>query len=409
MTDLLFVRSAVSFGARSAALLSFFLCFVAAPGFSAVTGVRSPSKAEALASLAEEAEALHALRPLSVMDKKLVAASGDKHDFFAIGKLAWANPDTPDGMPWIRRDGAHNPAAFGSDYDKAHYDTTLQRIHVLALAWHHTRDERHAAKAISLIRAWFIDPATRMNPHFKYASALPGVHAGMPIGIIEGVVLINFIDDVKLLADSISLTSEDEAALKRWFADYTAWLLESEAGQEEGRATSNHGVWYAAQVATFALFTGDHRHVGPMIDLGRDILDTMQNDEGGFPKELSRQQSLHYSIYMLSAFVSLARCGEQSGDPANDLWHYVSPQGRSLRQGLVWIAPYLAREKPWPYEDIDRDLSKSIYVHALTILQAARRVWPGRAAEWERASARVFATQPASLQARWLLTPTDRR
>jgi hypothetical protein len=408
MTDSPSVRPVLLFGVRSAAVLTFILCIAAAPGFSVVAEVRAPSEAEALASLVKEAEALHALRPLSVMDKKLIADSGDKHDFFAIGKLAWANPDTPDGMPWIRRDGAHNPAAFSSDYDKAHYDTTLERVHVLALAWHHTRDERHAAKAVSLIRAWFIDPATRMNPHFKYASALPGVHAGMPIGIIEGVVLIRFIDDVKLLAASSSLTSADVAALKRWFADYTAWLLESEAGQEEGRATSNHGVWYGAQVATYALFTGDHRHVGPMIDLGRQILDTMQNDEGGFPKELSRRQSMHYSIYMLSAFVSLARCGEQSGDPAHDLWHYVSPRGRSLRQGLVWIAPYLAREKPWPFEDIDRDLGRSIYFHALTILQAARRVWPDRAAEWERASARVFATQPAPVQARWLLTPVDR-
>ncbi len=408
MTDLPFARLVVSFGFRSVARLTSFLCFAAATGVSAVPDVGAPSEAEALASLVREAEALHALPPLSVMDKKLTAASGDKHDFFAIGKLAWANPDTANGMPWIRRDGAHNPAAFGSDYDKAHYDTTLQRIHVLALAWHHTRDERHAAKAVSLIRAWFIDPATRMNPNFKYASALPGVHDGMPIGIIEGVVLIKFIDDVKLLAGSASPTSADVAALKRWFADYTAWLLESEAGQEEGRATSNHGVWYAAQVATYALFTRDHRHVAPMIDLGRQILDAMQNDEGGFPKELSRRQSMHYSIYMLSAFVSLARCGEQSGDPENDLWHYVSPQGRSLKQGLVWIAPYLAREKPWPFEDIDRDLSKSIYVHALTILQSASRVWPDRAAEWERASARVFGTQPTPVQARWLLTPSDR-
>jgi len=389
-------------------LLTLSLCFAVATGFSVETGARSLSKAKALASLLQEAEALHAFRPLSALDKRLTASSGDKHDFFAIGKLAWANPATPDGMPWVRRDGAHNPAAFSSDYDKVHYNTTLSRIHVLALAWHHTRDERHAAKAVSLIRTWFIDPATRMNPHFKYASALPGVYAGMPIGIIEGAVLVDFIDDLKLLAGCASLTAADVAALKRWFADYTAWLLDSEFGREEARAKSNHAVWYAAQVATFSLFTGDHRPLGPMIDIGRGVLDNNQNEEGGFPIELGRLQSQHYSVYMLAAYIALARCGAQSGLPAHDLWHYESPQGRGLRRGFAWITPYLANEKPWPFPDMDRDAGKPLPLHALEVLREAGRHWPDLAPKSEQAAARIFATQPAAVQVRWLLEPTDR-
>lgn len=393
---------------RPLKLLTLFACFAAVTGFSAAIGVRSPSEAEVLTNLVQEAEALHALRPLSVLDKKLTAASGDKHDFFAIGKLAWANPASPDGLPWVRRDGAHNPAAFSSDYDKAHYNATLERIHVLALAWHHTRDERHAAKAVSLIRAWFLDPVTRMNPHFQYAAALPGVHAGMPIGIIEGVVLIEFIEDLKLLAGCASLTAADEVALKRWFADYTAWLLDSEFGKEEARATSNHAVWYAAQVATFSLFTGDKRPLGPMIDIGRRILDNNQNEEGGFPVELGRRQSQHYSVYMLAAYIALARCGEQSGIPAHDLWHYESPRGRSLRRGLAWITPYLANEKPWPFPDMDRDAGKPPLAQAMVVLRQASRIWPDLAPGFERAAAQVFQAQPASVRAHWLLTPTDR-
>ena len=393
---------------RPMKLIALLLWFAAVTVGPAATDARSPSETEARANLLRAAEALHGLRPLSVLDKKLTAVSGDKHDFFAIGKLAWANPDSPDGLPWVRRDGAHNPAAFSSDYDKAHYNTTLDRIHLLALAWHHSRDERHAAKAVSLIRAWFLDPATRMNPHFQYASALPGVHAGMPIGIIEGVVLIDFIDDLHLLAGCASLTPADEAALKRWFGGYTSWLLDSEFGREEGGAKSNHAVWYAAQVATFALFTGDHALIGPMIGIGRRILDNHQNEEGGFPIELGRRQSLHYSIYMLAAYTALARCGERSGVSAHDLWHYKSPQGRSLRQGLVWLTPYLANEKPWPFEDMDRDAGKPPLVQALVVLREASRVWPDLAPGCERAAAQVYEAKLAPVRARWLLTPTDR-
>lgn len=65
------------------------------------------------AELLRAADALLSATPLSVMDKSGCAASGDKHDFFAIGKLAWANPKTADSLPWIRRDGPANPAAAG--------------------------------------------------------------------------------------------------------------------------------------------------------------------------------------------------------------------------------------------------------------------------------------------------------
>ena len=36
--------------------------------------------------------------------KKLVAPSGDKHDYISVGTYWWPNPDTSDGLPYIRRD-----------------------------------------------------------------------------------------------------------------------------------------------------------------------------------------------------------------------------------------------------------------------------------------------------------------
>ncbi len=45
----------------------------------------------------------------SVMDKTLVAASGNKHDYYSFPPYWWPNPDTKDGLPYIRKDGQTNP------------------------------------------------------------------------------------------------------------------------------------------------------------------------------------------------------------------------------------------------------------------------------------------------------------
>lgn len=376
---------AATFDPRSANALRD--SFLAAPGAPSP----SPELLAARTALLRQADALLPARPLSVMDKTGCGASGDKHDFFAIGKFAFPNPASPDGKPWFRKDGKHNPAAAGPDYDKARYNLTLSRVQTLCLAWHHSGDERYAAKAAELLRAWFLDPATRMYPNFKYASALPGVHDGMPIGIIEGVALIGLADHVGLLASSRSWTPADAAGLRRWFADYVDWLLTSDFGKSESRMKNNHGVWYAAQIAALSLHIGDASRVRAMVESARAKMAAEQTPEGGFASELARKQSLHYSVYVLQSYVTLARCGERTGD---DLWRHRTPNGRSLERAVAFLAPYLAGDTPWAWPDIDAD--KPPTLHAATVFRLASSRYPDLAPLLHRATDRVLAANRKS-------------
>lgn len=52
------------------------------------------------------------------MDKTLVAASGNKHDYYSFPPYWWPNPDTKDGLPYIRKDGQTNPDANSDATDK---------------------------------------------------------------------------------------------------------------------------------------------------------------------------------------------------------------------------------------------------------------------------------------------------
>ena len=46
-------------------------------------------------------------------------------------------------------------------------------VETLALAYHFTNRERYAKKAAQFLRVWFLDPASRMNPHLRHADTVP--------------------------------------------------------------------------------------------------------------------------------------------------------------------------------------------------------------------------------------------
>ncbi|MCE6991089.1 alginate lyase family protein [Dyadobacter sp. CY323] len=337
--------------------------------------------------LIEKADKLLKAKPLQVVDGD-TPPSGNMHDFFAIGKLAFPNPKTPNGMPYIRKDGVTNPEADGDRYDLHRYNTTLSRVNDLSLAWFYTRDEKYAKKAAELLRVWFLDPDTRMNPNLNNASALPGVHDGMPIGIIFSVALIRMVDHVKILALSKSWTTEDNKGLKKWFADYRDWLLESDLGKVEAKANNNHGSWYAAQVAAYSIYNGEFEKAKPMIDLAKKQIAQQIEPDGSMPREYKRERSLHYSIYGLQAFTYLARCGEIVGE---NLWDFKSADEKSLRLAFSFLYPYVTYTKEWPWKNIAK--GEPLGRGVLEVYQWAAKAWPD--SEFARVNPSFWKEVPA--------------
>lgn len=307
---------------------------------------------EAYHKLILQADSILQEAPLKVTDGA-VPPTGDIHDFFTIGKYAFPNPDTADGMPYIRKDGMTNPEARGEKYDLYRYEQTVKRVNILSLAWFYSENEEYAKKAAELLRVWFLNPETRMNPNFLCAAALPGVYDGHPIGIIFGAQLVNFLDHIQLLNLSDSWTDTDNETLKKWFDDYTCWLLTSNFGVMESRGIdNNHGTWYLAQIAASAIYNNKTELAKSMIDRAKLLMDIQiaKNDlsypDGCLPKEIRRNQSFLYSLYGLEGFCALAGCGDAI---KYDLWHFETPNGKSLKLAFDFLVPYLLEEKTWPY------------------------------------------------------------
>lgn len=300
--------------------------------------------------LLRDADKALRLAPLSVMDKKLTADSGDKHDYLSLAPYFWPDPAKPDGLPYIRRDGQTNPESKqGSDV--LAFPQVCNAVGTLGLAYYFTGKEAYAEKAATLASVWFLDEATRMNPNLNFAQGIRGKNAGRGAGILEGRHLPFLADGLALIAGSPAWPAERQTAMRAWLESYYLWLTTSKNGLAEAAARNNHGSWYAAQAAHIELTLGKTDAARRRIEkeLTRRIATQIEPD-GRQPHELARTNSLHYSLFNLEPLFKLAELGKRAG--YSEGWTHATKDGRSLRAALAYVAPYVDPAKTWPKKDI---------------------------------------------------------
>jgi Alginate lyase len=298
----------------------------------------------ALAKLIREADRALMSAPLSVTRKDIAPPSGDKHDYMSLAPYWWPDPNAPNGLPYVRRDGKINPER-DSIPDRQNLENMVNAVKTLALAYYFTAKEDYAKHATAILQVWFLDSPTKMNPNLKYAQGIPGLNVGRAAGIIESHNLPNIVDAGGLLAGSAAWSQTHQGQLQSWFAAFLSWLLESPEGRAEARAENNHGSWYDVQVASFGLFTGRrdlaHRVLSeiPSKRIARQI-----KPDGSQPLELARTQPWGYSLFNLQALFDAAALGDHL---AIDLWNFETSDRRSIRKALDWLIPFAAGEKQW--------------------------------------------------------------
>lgn len=282
--------------------------------------------------------------PITITSSSSPRSAGGKHDFFSEGDYWWPNPENPDG-PYIQKDGMTNSDNFVA-HRKVMVRLSIQSA-ALTAAYKITHDSKYALKAIDHFKAWFVNDATRMNPHLLYSQAIKGRYTGRGIGIIDTIHLIEVARSIMIIEEAGLFTPNDLSAIKKWFSDYLEWMTTHQYGKDEMNAKNNHGTCWVMQAAAFSQLVGDDDKMNFCRDRFKKVLLSNQMaEDGSFPLELRRTKPYNYSLFNLDAMATICQILSTEKD---NLWEYSLPDGRSMKKGIEFMYPFIANKSKWNY------------------------------------------------------------
>jgi hypothetical protein len=144
--------------------------------------------------------------------------------------------------------------------------------------------------------------------------------------------------------------------------------MTSPNGKHEHDAKNNHGSWFAAQTATYAMFVGDTALARKIVEDAKPRIGWQIKPDGSQPIELERTRSMHYSSFNVEA---LSRVAEIGRSLRIDLWNYQAPEGGSLRRAIDHLAKYSGSGLKWPGQQIDAVEPELLAMH----FRRARVIW----------------------------------
>jgi len=282
----------------------------------------------------------------SVTDKTILAPTGDPHDYLSISRYWWPDKRQSNGLPWKRRDGETNPDTQTDKVDRKRIGEMSESVESLGRAYYFSGNEAYAKKGTDLIKAWFLNPETRMNPNLNYAQSVPGINKQRRSGILDGrLIPLRVLDSISLFSESEHWSDADNESMNSWLRDYLKWLTKSKLGKEGAKQENNHGSWYRFQTTALAYYLDDEKLLARELKQARKALGKQFDDEGAQKHELKRTKSFFYSCFNLDAITRIAVIAEKADQ---SLWEHPSADESEISQAINFLMPTVQGEA-WPY------------------------------------------------------------
>jgi len=269
-------------------------------------------------------------------------------------------------------------------------------VPALAAACVLSGEARYADHAATHLRAWFVNPATRMKPAMDFAQSTPAsrpphTSTGRYQGILEALPLVEIAQSIPFLT---TLNDADRAALHAWFAAYYHWLTDPQDSGPRLAALardskSHHGTSWMLQACAFAYLaapTGDAaRAENPALTDLRHRFKTLTlraqiSPDGTFPHELGSQWPYRDSLFNLDMLAAIC---ELLSTRFESLWDYQLDEGPGMRGAIAYHFPFIADRGMWPFR-ADADHFEELPSRRASLLLSARAYRrPEYAALWK--------------------------
>jgi hypothetical protein len=299
------------------------------------------------------AEKWLAQRAVTVTSLPCSRSPGTAHDYYSE---ADRNADTKDAaakgsgqLPFT----AHRDALFAFGL----------AVPALAGAYLLTGEERYAQHAVEWLRAWVVDPATRMMPAMDYGCTPMDNPAagGEAEGILEALPLVEVAIAVPFLAASPAMRDDDRKSVHGWFAAYLDWLTKPQDSGPRLAALArdrrdHHGTSWLLQASAYATLAAEPGDVAKAEDSMLAALRhrykavtirAQMRADGTFPQELVSATPYRDSLFNLDMMAGVCHLLSTRFD---SVWEYSLEDGPGMRSAIAYHFPFIADRSMWPFK-----------------------------------------------------------
>ena len=266
------------------------------------------------------------------------------------------NPDTPDGYPYIRKDGTRNTHASKIS-DSYFLSELIRQVSIAAFIYRFNKSQEYCSKAIEFIRYFFLMEDSKMNPDLTYSGIVIGENkSDLKIrgATIDTQRLPYIIDMISILRENPYWTDNDENGIKLWFGKLAGWFKNSPRGKIQSGYYHNIKTSYMLQFASYLFAAGEEEEARTYLKENvKEVLSKQISPDGQQPLEMERVNKRNYCDFNLILLCNLAKVCSNLGI---DIWDYSDEQGRgSIRKAMVHMATFYAHPEKWTYTDETRN------------------------------------------------------
>ena len=197
---------------------------------------------------------------------------------------------------------------LGSEkFDRSRIQSLFQNTTVLALGWYFTENLVYAEHGAEMIRHFFLNPATRMNPNLYFAQASrtsqdSAAKCEFYTGLVEFKDVYYLLDAVRLFRRAGSLSAADFRAMQTWCKGLLAWLRTSVCGRAAHNSLSKHATFFNIQLIALGIFVEDYSSVLAAARSLKKIFPLHFSDSGEQPIESKQVLSFHQYAFNLQVW-----------------------------------------------------------------------------------------------------------